>query len=139
MKQLFVLLSIFFITVYASCAIKKSPESYMESAQYYFVKKDYPKAYRNYSRAIKLNPNLYEAYLDRANVEIAMDSSEKAIDDMTVYINSNPEREKLQKAYFQRAIIEEKLGYKSEMCIDIEDACNLNYNKACDIYRIKCK
>lgn len=140
MRQLLVLFSIVFVTIF-SCSIlkKKSPDSYLESARDYYSKKDYPKAYNNYTRAIKLNPNLYEAYRERSTVEIAMDSCEKAINDITIYINSNPERANLQNAYFQRAIVEEKLGYKSDMCDDLSVCCDLNLNKACDIYRVKCK
>ena len=141
MKQLLIIFALFIISTYFSCAIlpKKSPNSYMEAGKKYYDKKDYVKAYKNYSRAIKLNPNLYTAYWERATAEIAMDSLEKAIDDISVYIESTPSQELLQKAYFQRALILDKRGYKSDACDDLNRACELTHNKSCDLYRLKCK
>jgi len=147
MKQLLILLLLFGMTTYISCSIlkKKSPESYMESAKKYYDKKDYPKAYKNYTRAIKLNPILYQAYWERANVEVAIGDSlnkELAIDDITKYIESNPEKKILAKAYNKRAELELKFGYKSDACSDWLDACNLNQDNApysCEQYRLYCK
>lgn len=127
-----------FISVAPSCP--KSPDSYIEAGRKYYEKKDYVKSYRNYCHAIKLNPTFYQAYWERANVEIKMDSLEKAIDDMTVYIESSPERVLLEKAYNQRAGILFKAGYKSDACNDWNLACELNQSNApCDQYRLHCK
>src|SRR3972149_8817276 len=81
----FLIFQIFaFFILSPSCSIlpKKSPGKYLESGKKYFEKKDYTKAYKNYSKAIELNPVFYSAYWERAIVEIKMDSLEKAIDDM---------------------------------------------------------
>lgn len=118
----------------------KSPDSYIEAGRKCYEKKDYKRSYKFYTRAIKLNPTLYQAYWERANVEIAMDSLERAIDDITMYIESNPERLYLAKAYNQRAEVMYKLGYKSDACLDWDSACQLNVNNApCEQYRLKCK
>lgn len=130
----------FFIILAPSCP--KSPDSYIEAGRKYYEKKDYVKSYRNYCRAIKLNPILYQAYWERANVEIKMDSLEKAIDDMTSYIESSPERVLLEKAYIQRAGILSKMGYKREACDDWDSVCVMNLNSspyACQQYRLNCK
>lgn len=121
----------------------------MVSAKKYSDKKDYLKALKNYSRAIALNATLYQAYFDRANIEILIGDSlskERAIDDLGMYINANEanpqDKELLSKAYFQRAEIMIKLGYKSEACDDWEKACDLNQKNApsaCEQYRLKCK
>lgn len=136
------------ITFSPSCAIfpKKSPESYIESGKRYVDKKDYPKAYRSYTRAIKLNHDLFIAYWERANVEIKMDSLEKAIDDMGVYIeymrtkSGDADKKLLEKAYMQRADIMLKKGYKADACSDFNDACQLNIsNYPCEQVRLHCK
>ena len=118
----------------------------MQTAKDYFDKKDYPKAYKYYTRAIKLNPNLYQAYWERSSVEIKLDSSEKSIDDMGIYIESmrgksnDADKKLLEKAFMQRADIMFKKGYKSDACADWSDACNLNIsNYTCNLYRLNCK
>lgn len=125
------------VTLAPSCP--KSPDSYIETGRKYYEKKDYVKSYRNYCIAIKLNPTLYQAYWERANVEIKMDSLEKAIDDMTMYIGSVSDQKNLQEAYYQRGIIMLKQGYKSDACDDFEKSCELNFPKGCDAMRVYCK
>lgn len=127
--------------VMASCSLlhKKTPEDYVESAKKYYDKKDYIKSYKQYSKAISLNAFFYPAYWGRANAEIALDSLERAIDDMSMYIGNISDQKILQEAYYRRGIIMDKQGYKSDACDDFKNSCNLNFNKACDIYRLKCK
>lgn len=129
-------------TLIPSCALvpKKSPQSYMKSGDVHSNKKKYIKACKNYTHAIRLNPLLYEAYWKRANIYIAMDSLEKSIDDMGMYIESNPEIGKLETAYNQRANIMLKLGYKSDACQDFFSACELNQSQyPCEQFRLHCK
>lgn len=132
---------VFAVCIFA-CSIlpKRSPEKFMIAAKKYENKKQYEKAYKHYSRAINLNPLLYEAYLGRANVWIAIDSVEKAIDDMNMYVNSNPERTKLAKAYMARAELMWRAAYRVEACDDWVAACELNISDTpCKKYRLKCK
>ena len=145
----FILFWIFSVILFSmlfvpSCSIltKKSPQKYMESAKKYSDKKDYQKSYKNYSKAIEGNNSLFIAYWERALVDIKMDSLENALADMGIYIDSNPEKKLLSKAYIQRAEIMLKLGYRVESCDDYESACNLNQDNApfaCEQYRLKCK
>lgn len=142
MKLFFSLIVILCMCSYFACSIipKKSPESYMEAGKKCYDKKDYVKAYKNYSRAIKLNSGLFQAYWERSQAEIGMDSLERAIDDIGVYIGLTTDQKILQTAYYQRGVILEKRGYKSDACDDWKTACeNLNLNKGCDMYRLKCK
>lgn len=149
MKIFFTFLSILGICLYISCSMlhKKTPESYMESGKKYYDKKDYVKAYKNYSRAIKLNPFYYPAYWNRAMVDVKIDSLEKAIDDIGMYISSgeasqNSNKDSLSKAYFQRAEIMFKQGYKTDACDDWNACCQLNQKNApsaCEQYRLHCK
>lgn len=132
-----------------SVFIKKSPESYITSATKYTDKKDYTKALKNYTKAIELNPTTYQTYLDRANIEILIGDSlnkEHAIDDLGIYINSNESnpqsKELLSKAYFKRADIMLKLGYKSDACSDWKECENLNTKEstqASNNLRLYCK
>lgn len=129
-------------TLIPSCALfpKKSPQSYMDAGRKYYIKKDYAKSYKNYNKAIMLNPVLYEAYWERANVKISMDSLEQSLDDMTIYIDSGPTIILLERAYNQRANIMFKLGYKVDACADWISACELNQsNYPCEQFRLHCK
>lgn len=139
------IISFLFITItlfVPSCSIiiKKSPQKFLEIGKKYFDKKDYKKSYNNYTKAIESNPNLFVAYWERALVDIKMDSLEKAIDDLTVYIESNPNRVNLAKAYNQRAEVMFKAGYKADGCSDLWSGCELNEsNVPCEQFRLKCK
>jgi len=137
-----------FFVLSPSCAIlpKKSPEKYVEVGKKYSAKKNYAKAYKNYTKAIEGDAFLFVAYWERALVEIKMDSLEKAIDDIGMYIaymrgqESMEGKQLLEKAFLQRATILMKKGYKSDACTDWEDACSLNIsNTPCEQYRLNCK
>ena len=141
-----IILLVFPIIVFTdSCSIliKKSPEGYAIAGMKCVDKKDYTKAIRNYSKAIELNPIMYQAYWDRANAEILIGDSlnrERAIDDLGKYIDSNPPRKMLSQAYIKRAEVLLKSGYKAESCQDLEEACSLNESpKSCEQYRLNCK
>lgn len=81
---------------------------------------------------------MFDAYWQRAQVSIAMDSLEKAIDDMNLYIANISDQKILGNAYYQRALIMEKAGCKSDCCSDLQSSCDLNFPKAFDTYRLKC-
>lgn len=145
---LIILLLLPMILFMDSCSvlIQKSPEKFLEIGREYYAKKNYKKAYLNYTKSIESNPSIFIVYWERALVEIKMDSLERAIDDMGIYIESMRIKESvedkklLEKAFMQRADIMIKKGYKSDGCGDLEDACNLNIsNTPCDQFRLKCK
>ena len=143
---LFPIFAVFVVVPSCSVLIKKSPEKYIEVGKKYSAKKNYAKAYKNYTKAIEGDAFLFVAYWERALVEIKMDSLEKAIDDIWMYIaymrgqESMEGKQLLEKAFLQRATILAKKGYKSDACSDWEDACNLNISNApCDQYRLNCK
>jgi tetratricopeptide (TPR) repeat protein len=133
--------------VLSSCFLnKKTTGDYMASAKKSSDKQDYKKAYKNYSKAIDLDRAYFIAYWERALVEIKMDSLEKAIDDMGMYIESmrvkesDADRKLLSSALMKRATIMKKRGYKADACSDWDDACQLNQSPApCDSLRFKCK
>lgn len=119
-----------------SCAV--SPEKYYYIGRQYSEKKEYLKAYKCYTRSIKLKATS-QAYWERANAGIKIDSLENSIDDFTMFIGLSKNVDSLQTAFYQRANLEYKGGYKSDACDDWDNACELNLNKACDVYREKCK
>lgn len=133
--------------LFESCFLsKKTPEKYMELAKKAYDKKDYTKSCKHYTSAINLNAQLYQAYWERGLVNIKMDSLERAIDDIGIYIESMrvkegvADKKLLEKALMQRAEIMLKRGYKSDACSDWNDACELNISNApCDQLRFKCK
>ena len=137
-----------FLVFSPSCAIlpKKSPEKFLEIGKEYSLKNNYKKAYKNYTNAIEGNRTLYIAYWERSLVEIKMDSLERAIDDMGMYIESlrvkesEADKKLLESALMQRASIMLKKGYKADACSDWSDACELNIsNYPCEQFRLKCK
>lgn len=136
------LLAFSVVMFFPSCSvlIKKTPEKYMELGKNNVDKKDYKKAHKNYSKAIDGNSSLFIAYWERGLVDIKMDSLENAIDDIGMYIESNPNRAALSRAYNQRGDVLFKLGYKSDACDDWSNSCNLNEDNApCQKIRLKCK
>jgi len=129
----------FLLTTLAPSCPTKSAQGNYSDGKYYFDKKEYVKAYLYYTRSIKLNPDYSQAYWERATTGMKIDSVENTIDDLTKFISISKNADSLRNAYFMRATAEDKGGYKSDACDDFEVACELNLNKACDIYREKCK
>jgi tetratricopeptide (TPR) repeat protein len=131
----------FLLTLAPSCP-SKSPEGYFYDGKTYSNKKEYLKAYRCFTRAIKINPSYSQAYWERATTGIKIDSIENSIDDFTMFISISKNVDSLSTAYFKRAEIEFKAGYKSDACDDWNTSCELNgssSNKSCTEYRLKCK
>ena len=137
-----------FLIFSPSCSIlkTKTPEKFMEIGKDFYNKKNYAKAYKNYTKAIEGNRSLFIAYWERGLVEIKMDSLELAIDDIGMYIESMrvkegvEDKKLLEKALMQRAEIMLKRGYKADACSDWSDGCELNVsNSPCEQFRLKCK
>lgn len=136
------LLAFSVVMFFPSCSvlIKKSPEKFMELGKKNADKKDYKKAHKNYSKAIAGNRSLFVAYWERGLVDIKMDSLENAIDDIGMYIESNPDRTMLARAYNERADVLFRAGYKSDACSDWENSCQIGFGVSpCEKLRLKCK
>ena len=139
------ILAILFIFGYAtiliSCLVKKkSPEYYYEYGKHYVAEGDLVQAQRNFTRAIKENPNYYDAYYQRAQVWQQTDSIENAINDYdTLLTFKNLTVDKTAELYFLRGNMNYLISQDTIACRDWKSACDLNHNKACDLIRKRCK
>jgi tetratricopeptide (TPR) repeat protein len=80
-----------------------------------------------YNEAIRLNPNLAEAYNNRGNVRNDLGDKQGAIDDYTLAIKINPN---LAEAYYNRGIVRNELGDKPGAIDDFNLAIKINPNLA---------
>ena len=80
-----------------------------------------------YNEAIRLNPNLAEAYNNRGIVRYDLGDKPGAIDDYTLAIKFNPN---LAKAYYNRGIVRNDLGDKPGAIDDFNLAIKFNPNYA---------
>jgi Flp pilus assembly protein TadD len=80
-----------------------------------------------YNEAIRLNPNLAEAYNNRGIVRKDLGDKQGAIDDYTLAIKFNPN---LAKAYYNRGIVRNDLGDKPGAIDDFNLAIKFNPNYA---------
>jgi tetratricopeptide (TPR) repeat protein len=80
-----------------------------------------------YNEAIRLNPNLAEAYNNRGIVRDELGDKPGAIDDYTLAIKFNPN---LAKAYYNRGNVRDNLGDKQGAIDDYNLAIKINPNYA---------
>jgi tetratricopeptide (TPR) repeat protein len=81
----------------------------------------------DYNLAIKINPNLAEAYAGRGNVRNELGDKQGAIDDFNQAIKFNP---KYAEAYYNRGIVRYDLGDKQGAIDDYNLAIKINPNLA---------
>jgi tetratricopeptide (TPR) repeat protein len=84
-----------------------------------------------YNEAIRLNPNLAEAYNNRGIVRDELGDKPGAIDDYNLAIQFNPN---LAEAYNNRGIVRDELGDKQGAIDDFNQAIKINPNDALAYY-----
>lgn len=123
----------------SSCTTK-SPEYYFTYGKHYMADNDFVQAQKHFSRAIKLNPRYYEAYIERAKAWEKSDSMQNAIRDYdTLLTFKNLSVDKTAELYHQRANMHYLLTEDTLACRDWRKSCDLNHNKSCDMIRKRCK
>ena len=130
-----------FFVVMPGCATK-SPIKNLEIGKKYSENKNYEKAYKYYTRAIMLNTNYAQAYWERTNLCMLIDSTERTIDDWSMFVERSSNPDSLSTAYFKRGNVMLKAGYKSDACADWEEVIKLNkkeFNQASEKFRLNCK
>lgn len=124
-----------------SCLAHKTPEYYYTQGKNETVNTDYYKAINNFTRAIKLKPGYREAYIERANANMAVDSILNAIrdyDSILVMVKTVAQKGEFtyKKAYAHYLLN----GRDSIYCKLVTIACDqYGFNVACDKRRIHCK
>lgn len=119
------------------------PEDFSsKDALYYFNRgelrreqKNFSGAYADYTKAIKLDGDFVRAYWKRGLLKIDMDSLKSALGDFDQVIDKEPRDE----VYYNRARIRYKLQDSIGACRDWQAACDLGYNRGCDMIWKHCK
>ena len=104
-------------------AIAESAEFYNKRGNEKYDAGDYKGAIKDYTKAIKINPQYVDAYNNRGNVKLDLNIYKGAISDYSKAIKINPQ---YGDAYYNRGLAKENLK-------DFEGALS-DYTKAIEIY-----
>lgn len=96
---------------------------------------DFASVISDYDKAIKLNPNMYFAYFNRANIKNRMLDFEGAIKDYTIAVALNPE---FAEAFYNRALTLIYLNRNAEACFDLSSAGELGIVEAYNVIKRYC-
>lgn len=123
--------------------IDKSPsaERFANEGEYLFNQKDYLGAINKYSAAIRIKPTFANAYFYRGAAKSSLKDYHGAIEDLDKAIQINePDNSNNAVGYSFRGVMKfYELNDKSEGCLDIQKACILGLNSACEVYNKICK
>ena len=144
MKYILVILFAVFIP---SCVIskllssKKTPEYYLNQGKRQMADTDTHEAIKSFTRAIKLNPNYMDAYMERAKANLVVDSIINAIGDYdSVMVRLKPnEYMKMGELYFLKGDALFLLGADTIACRCWRKAKDLNNQTSWDRIRKRCK
>ena len=98
MKQLFTILAFTFLTA----SFGQTADEYLKSGIEKHNSKDYERAIKDYSKAIKLNKNLKDGYYNRGVCELALNDIKSAKKDFDKTIELDPQ---FAKAFYSRATV----------------------------------
>ncbi len=106
----------------ASAESYKTADTYFYIALSYHKQEYYAKAIENYDAAIRLNPDLVEAYYNRGNAEDELGKYDAAIADYDAAIRLNPD---YAKAYNNRGNVKYSLGKYDAAIADYDEVIRL--------------
>lgn len=92
---------------YGKLSIRDLLATYVNRGILYVAKNDYERAASDYEAAVKLNPPSGEVYVNRGNLSFLKDSYNDAISEYNKAVDVG--MEKIQVAYYNRAIVHERL------------------------------
>ncbi len=118
--------------------VQISADVYLQEGVKKFSREDYQGAISDYNQAIRLNPQLVEAYVNRGWAYDELGDYPQAISDYNQVIRLNP---KDAEAYGNRGLAYGKLGDISQALADLRQAADLfgqqkrmeDYQKALDL------
>jgi tetratricopeptide (TPR) repeat protein len=93
-----------------------------DGAEQYFKLKEYEKAIKFYTLAIKYNPKYTAAYHRRGEYKYILGKYDEALLDYNWAIILNPN---YTQSYFYRGLVKLKLGDKEGACLDLQKALAL--------------
>ena len=119
--------------IFSSCeaAPKGSGEWYFSIALKYAQEGDYQNAIVNYTDAIKVEPLLSKAYVNRAAAYITIGDYDSAIADCDQALSLDS---KLPLAYVNRASADNALGNYDQAILDCNKAIALDYQISLGLY-----
>lgn len=124
-------LSITVLFLYFSIDIQaQSAEDYFKEGEARSRQQNYTEAIAAYSKAIKTDPKLWNAYVKRAFCYGLIEQYDKAVEDYTVAIAAEPEK---TFSYQSRGSAHSKLGHYTEALADFDMVIELD-PKNQDVY-----
>jgi tetratricopeptide (TPR) repeat protein len=117
-----------------SCASKNSQAYYIEGNTLYSSKK-YAEAVQKYTKAIAIDPCNYASYHGRAMAKCALADYHGCIADLDTVLFHNKSD---AYVYYERGNAKHLLGDEDGACMDWNSACDLQYNRACDLRAVQC-
>src|SRR5687767_6757517 len=132
MKRLFSLAFMMMLLVLAGCGLSPAEEKYNSGTDKY-NKGDLDGALTDYNEAIRLDPNLAVAYMNRGAIFAARNEYDKAIEDSTKAIELKPAKvEEQATAYTNRGVAYVGKGEIDKAIADADEAIRLkpDYAKA---------
>lgn len=113
----------------------KNPTLYVDPiilrGWFYIKTGDYKAAYKDFSEAIKRNPQVYQSYLNRAVVYLLNLDYLNAIKDLDMAIKKDPTS---QDAFLMRGSIKAELGEYEDAIRDFDKVINLNQKEKTSLY-----
>lgn len=129
------------ILLCSSCVIKKTAEYYFRQGKNEETKKDVYAAIKNYTKAIKLNQNYIESYIERASMSMSIDAYEDAVadyDSVLVRLDKN-NYNKRGDLYLLKGDALYLMSEDSLACKCYEKSKDLNNASSWDRIRNRCK
>lgn len=129
-------------SAFASCFLigRKTALDYYNAGKKEMSERNSPEAIKNYTRAIKMNPDFYSAYYDRAVCWISADSIERALQDYDSLLSmKNILQEQIGEVYCLKGNAFYILSQDSAACAQWRKARDMNYYEGWNKIRKFCK
>ena len=120
----FVLFSLLLLFLTAGLSIAETVEEYYTKAGESFQKGNYKESIELYTKAIELNPDIADAYNNRAAAEVKLKRYEAALKDYDKAIELSPD---FPRAYFGRGLTKIIMFNMEEGCNDLFKARDLGH------------
>ena len=114
---------------------ERDAQGYFERAENFAFRGRFSDAITDYTRAIELAPDFFEAYRKRAVAHMNLTEYDLGIADQNEAIRLNPTR---AKAYYDRGISHYFLKHQEAACRNMHIACALGLENGCIQVRLAC-
>lgn len=136
MKKTILLLIIFLLPIISCSNNSNKNEEYLELGSESIVAGDYNQALINFNKAIEIDPESVEAYINRGLVLGIMGDYSSALQDFNKSIDIDPDN---AEAYKSRGITKLYLEQKIAGCKDLTQAARMGYPNGYGLVNEFCK